>query len=195
MNFLAHFLLAHQTPELVVGNYLGDFVKGKQYQAYDTAIGQGIMLHREIDRYTDTHPVFLQSKRRLSPVHGHYAEVIVDIFYDHLLAVHWSAYHEAPLARFAQRIYALLQQRLYLMPPPAQRVFSYMQAHDWLTNYAHPEGIARTLSGMQQRARFPNQMSRAADDLQKDFTLYSQGFQEFFPQVQQHVTNFLADKH
>ena len=193
MNFLAHFFLSHQTPELVVGSFLGDFVKGKRHQQYEAAIGQGIRLHREIDRYTDMHPSFLQSKHRLSQQHGHYAGVIVDIFYDHLLAVHWTTYSPEPLPQFAQRIYAVLQQHVAQMPTPAQRVLHYMKAHDWLSNYTYPEGIAHTLSGLQQRTRFPNQMSEANDDLQKDLIDYTAEFQDFFPQVQHHVTNFLSN--
>ena len=193
MNFLAHFFLSHHTPELVIGSYLGDFVKGKQYQHYDPAIGQGILLHREIDHYTDGHPTFLQSKHRLSKQHGHYAGVIVDIFYDHVLATQWSTYCEVSLPHFAQQVYTVLEQHTSVLPTPAQGVFGYMQAHNWLVNYAHPEGMARTLSGMQQRARFPNQMGQAIKDLEKDEPFYVREFQEFFPQIQRHVTNFLAN--
>ena len=192
MNFLAHFFLSHQTPELIVGSYLGDFVKGKQYQHYDLAVGQGILLHREIDRYTDAHPIFRQSKHRLSQQHGHYAGVIVDIFYDHLLATQWSAYSEMPLPDFAAYIYTVLQQYIRQMPASAQRVSGYMQAHNWLANYAHSEGVTRTLSGMQQRAHFPNRMGQALDDFARHEYFYAQEFQAFFPQIQQHVTNFLA---
>lgn len=193
MNFLAHFFLSHQTPELMVGSYLGDFVKGKQYQQYEPAVGEGILLHREIDRYTDVHPSFLQSKRRLSTHHGHYAGVIVDIFYDHLLAAHWPMYSDVPLPRFAQRVYSTLTQRRELMPPLARQVFGYMKEYDWLASYAHVEGVARTLSGMQRRARFPNRMGQATADLARHKHLYTLEFQEFFPQVQQHVTKFSSN--
>lgn len=192
MNLLAHFFLSHQTPELIVGSFLGDFVKGKQYLQYHEAIRQGILLHREIDRYTDTHPILLQSKHRLSAQYGHYAGVIVDIFYDYLLAKHWPAYSPVPLAQFAQRTYSSLQQHYRVMAPPAQRVFGYMRAHDWLTNYGHLQGVARTLSGLEQRARFPNQMSQAVEDLERDEPMYTQEFQAFFPQVQHHAAMIVS---
>ena len=195
MNFLAHFFLSHQSSALVVGSYLGDFVKGKQHQHYEAAVRQGILLHREIDHYTDTHPVFRRSKHRLAQQQGHYAGVVVDIFYDHLLATHWDAYSDVALPTFAQRIYRVLQQRTPLLPSPAQRVFGYMQGHDWLTNYVHPEGVRRTLSGMQQRARFPNRMGQAWADLVDSRSAYTQEFQAFFPDVQHHVANFLAAAH
>ena len=195
MNFLAHFFLSDQAPEWIIGSYLGDFVKGKQYQSYDPEVQQGILLHREIDRYTDAHPVFRQGKYRLSQRHGHYAGVIVDIFYDHLLATHWATYSEVPLSSFAQRIYRVLQQHAAELPAPARRVFGYMQEHDWLTNYAHPEGIRSTLSGMQQRARFPNRMGQALVDFADHRSAYLQEFQTFFPAVQHHVANFTPPPH
>ncbi len=190
MNFLAHFLLSHQTPELVVGSFLGDFVRGKRYQTYDPAIARGILLHREIDRFTDAHPVFRQSKRRLVSQQGHYAGVVVDVFYDHLLARHWTDYSKERLPDFAERVYATLRNQHEQLPPLAQRVFGYMESHDWLTNYAHREGIRRTLSGMQQRANFPNRMGQAVDSLSRNEAEYAQEFGAFFPQLQQHTKSF-----
>ncbi len=187
MNFLAHFLLSHQTPELVVGSFLGDFVRGNRYRNFDPAIGQGILLHREIDRFTDAHSVFRQSKRRLVPQQGHYAGVVVDVLYDHLLARHWKRYHHDPLPDFAQAIYATLRGHYDQLPPLAQQIFGYMESQDWLTNYPHPEAIRRTLSGMQRRASFPNQMGRATESLIENESSYTQEFEAFFPQLQQHV--------
>ncbi len=192
MNLLAHFFLSHQTPELVVGSFLGDFVRGKRYQTYDPAIARGILLHREIDRFTDAHPVFRQSKRRLVPQQGHYAGVVVDVFYDHLLARRWAHYSREPLPDFAQRMYAILREHHDQLPPLAQRMLSYMASQDWLANYVHPKAIARTLFGMQQRANFPNRMGQGAADLEDNKYLYAPEFQEFFSQLQQQVSDFLA---
>jgi acyl carrier protein phosphodiesterase len=193
MNFLAHFLLSHQTPELVVGSFLGDFVRGNRYQNYVPEIAKGILLHREIDRFTDAHPVFRQSKHRLVAQQGHYAGVVVDVLYDHLLARHWPRYGNEPLPDFAQRIYTVLGDHHDQLPILAQRVFGYMKAHDWLANYAHPEGIRRTLRGMQQRANFPNRMGQAVENWPETATLYAQEFHDFFPQVQAHVAYCLAN--
>lgn len=190
MNFLAHFFLSPPTPELIVGSYLGDFIKGKQYQDYEPVIGRGILLHREVDRYTDTHPVFRQSKRRLSQQHGHYAGVVADILYDHLLAIHWSRYSDVPLPQFAQQVYAILQQHITLMPTPAQQIVSYMRAYDWLSNYAHREGVVRALLGMQQRARFSNKMGQALQDFIDHEREYTYEFYNFLPQIQYHIDHF-----
>lgn len=190
MNFLAHFFLSQHPAEFVVGSFLGDFVRGDRHQDYAPGVARGILLHREIDRFTDTHPVFRQSKRRLVPQQGHYAGVVVDIFYDHLLAQHWTRYADEPLPDLAQRTYATLRVHHDQLPPPAQRVLHYMQTHDWLTNYARPEGMARALMGLQRRARFPNRMAQAAENWPETATLYAQEFHRFFPEIQAHVARY-----
>lgn len=193
MNFLAHFYLSQQTPGLVVGSFLGDFVRGDRYQDYAADVARGILLHREIDRFTDVHPVFRQSKQRLVPQQGHYAGVVVDILYDHLLARHWARYADQPLPDFAQRTYATLRDYHDQLPPPAQRVLHYMETHDWLTNYARPEGMARALLGLQRRARFPNRMGQAAENWSETATLYAREFHTFFPRIQAHAAYYLTN--
>src|SRR5450432_1821563 len=90
MNFLAHLYLSGDNPQVMIGNFIGDFVKGKNLtERFDTDVAKGIALHREIDWFTDTHIVVKQSKDRLRPKYRHYAGVIVDIFYDHFLAKNW----------------------------------------------------------------------------------------------------------
>ena len=194
MNLLAHFLLSHQTPALVVGSFLGDFVKGKRYLEYEETVAQGILLHREIDTYTDTHPVFLQSKYRLVPQQGHYAGVVVDIFYDHLLATQWSTYHPEPLPDFAQHVYQTLREHQEILPPTARQAMDYLIQHHWLENYAALAGIAQTLRGMERRVAHPNQMSQAVLTLEKDYDLYAQEFQTFFSQLQAHAARCLEGK-
>ena len=194
MNLLAHFFLSHQTPALVVGSFLGDFVKGKQYLEYDEAVAQGIRLHRAIDTFTDTHPVFLQSKHRLVAEHRHYAGVVVDIFYDHLLAIRWSQYSSDSLTNFAQHIYQTLQSHQKLLPPSARRAMGYLVQYRWLENYATLPGIEKTLQGLERRVAHPNRMSQAVSALEKDFGLFEKEFQAFFPQLQAYVKHYLADE-
>ena len=92
MNYLAHIYLSGDDDEdLMIGNYIGDCVKGRRISDYPFRIQCGLLLHREIDSFTDTHPVYLQSKRRFMPVAGHYAGVVCDVVYDHFLAKNRSA--------------------------------------------------------------------------------------------------------
>ncbi len=192
MNFLAHFLLSSASPSLMVGNFLGDFVKGKQYTAFPEDIARGIRLHREIDAYTDTHPVFLQSKHRLVPAYGHYAGVVVDMFYDHLLAVDWNRYETRSLPVFAGYVYEQLEAYRYLLPEKAAYALSYMANHNWLLSYARVEGIQRALEGMARRTQFASGMEHATKSLKKEYVAFEEEFHSFFPQIMRHVALFLT---
>src|SRR6266699_6732444 len=92
MNFLAHLFLAGNTPESLIGNLAGDFVKGQLHERFTPGIRAGIMAHRKIDAFTDTHPHVAAFRRVLIPEHGHYARVIADVFLDHFLSTNWSRY-------------------------------------------------------------------------------------------------------
>src|SRR5690606_6470869 len=109
MNFLAHIYLSGDDPNVVIGNFIADGIKGKDYQKFPTEIQHGILLHREIDTFTDAHPIVRQSTKRLHKNFGHYSGVLVDVFYDHFLAKNWKHYHEQPLAKFVENFYQLLE--------------------------------------------------------------------------------------
>jgi acyl carrier protein phosphodiesterase len=109
MNFLAHIYLSGDDPEVQLGNFMADAVKGNQYTQYELGIQRGIKLHRFIDSYTDTHPVFRRSKSRLhGKQFGHYTGVIMDMFYDHFLAANWREFHHQPLEVFTDNFYSLI---------------------------------------------------------------------------------------
>ena len=94
MNFLAHIYLSGDDPELKIGNFIADAVKGKKYTTYPQKIQEGIILHRKIDSFTDAHPIVKKSASRLFSKYGHYNSVIVDILYDHFLAKNWKAHED-----------------------------------------------------------------------------------------------------
>src|ERR1051325_10142199 len=104
MNYLAHLFLAEDDPESLLGNLLGDFVKGAKKDDYPDSIRRGIELHRKVDRFTDAHRVVRSSLSLISPARRRFAGVLVDIFYDHLLAKDWQIYSSVPLATFSQKV-------------------------------------------------------------------------------------------
>ena len=53
MNYLAHAYLSFGDPDILAGNMISDFVKGKKKYEYPDRIQMGITLHRKIDEYTD----------------------------------------------------------------------------------------------------------------------------------------------
>ena len=71
-------------------------------------IQKGILLHRQIDWFTDNNEVVKQSKRRLNVQYGHYKGVIIDILYDHFLAKNWELFYDTSLQVFAYEFYKSL---------------------------------------------------------------------------------------
>ena len=110
MNFLAHTYLSGCNEEIIVGNFMGDYVKGKNYQLFPEMVKKGILIHRDIDTFTDTHPITRKGKQRISARYHKYAGIIIDIFYDHFLASMWDRFSDLPLNDFVSRTYDLLKR-------------------------------------------------------------------------------------
>ena len=192
MNFLAHLYLSGNDPHVMVGNFIGDFVKGRQLQErFAPGVAQGIQLHRAIDAFTDSHPVVSQSKARLRPKYRHYAPVIVDVFYDYYLAKNWADYSPTPLPDFADHCYSTLEQHRAMLPPDVLQMLPYMIRGNWLVGYAHQEGIHRALTGMSRRTKFDSKMDEAIDDLRKGDDEFGEEFKTFFPTLQAHCREIL----
>lgn len=190
MNFLAHLHLSGDDEAMMVGNFIGDFVKGRNLkEQFGEGIARGIELHRAIDEFTDRHPVVKQSKARLWPTYRHYSSVIVDIFYDHYLAAGWSAYSNEPLDRYAQRAYQLLLRHDPVLPEQVRYMLGHMTRNNWLVGYSYVEGIRRALTGMSRRATFESKMEQAVEDLRKNYTDFANDFKTFFPEL----TTFAAE--
>lgn len=187
MNLLAHFYLSGPDPKTIVGNYMGDFVKGDPTGHFPEEIIYGIELHRKIDDYTDNHPTVRKSKRRLSDSHGHFKGILVDIFYDHFLAKRWGEYSDTPLSEFSNRIYELLGQYRKQLPKGAEYMFRYMKRGNWLVNYAHITGIEKTLRGLSGRTRYKSNLSSGTDDLLANYSELENDFSEFFPDIVEYL--------
>lgn len=193
MNFLAHLYLSGDNPRIMIGNFMGDFIKGRSYlQQYDAEIITGIDLHRSIDEFTDSHPVVTQSKNRLRPKYRHYAGVIVDVFYDHFLAANWNQFHSLPLEKFAQQVYRTIQTFDAKLPEELTYMMPYMIKGDWLLSYSTSEGIHRALSGMARRTPYQSKMEEAVNDLREHHDEFKAEFMEFFPQLEAHCRAILS---
>jgi acyl carrier protein phosphodiesterase len=188
MNFLAHLYLSGSDPDVMTGNFIGDFIKGRSWGGiYPPKVVQGIELHRSIDAFTDSHPVVSRSKKRLFPIYRHYAGVIVDIYYDHFLARNWNEYHADLLPDYAGHCYEILQTRPYPLPDQVHMLLPHMMRTNWLVNYGTMEGIHRALSGMARRTTFASKMEESINDLERDYQFFKQEFDEFFPALKQHA--------
>lgn len=191
MNYLAHLHLSGRQAELMVGNFIGDFVRGRDMPLFSEQVVRGIHLHRQIDQFTDTHPVVKKSVARLTPTYQRYATVIVDIYYDHFLAIHWPKYAQETLPEFAQNTYAILKTYESQLPERVQQMLPHMIQNNWLVNYAELWAIDRALKRMATRAKYNPGIENALYDLEQCFAAFEGDFLTFFPDlqafVQQHI--------
>lgn len=193
MNFLAHAYLSGTNRKILLGNLMGDFVKGKEaLKKYEGEVIRGVELHRAIDEFTDTHPVVRESKDRLRPKYRHYAAVIVDVFYDHFLAANWDLFHALPLKDFAAETYETLSAFSPALPLPFQRMLPHMIAGNWLVNYAKIDGIHGALSGMAGRTPYTSKMDQASIDLREHYGDFGNEFHRFFPELKAFATEWLG---
>jgi acyl carrier protein phosphodiesterase len=193
MNFLAHIYLSKNDNNIMIGNFIADFVKGNKLNDYSKQIVDGILIHREIDRFTDSHEIVKSSKSRLWNKYRHYSSVIVDIYYDHFLSKNWNDYSSEPLKTFTERNYEVLTEHISHFPEGAKRTLKYMKQTDWLYNYQFLSGIEMALNGMSKRATFDSKMEFAIEELNQDYDLYKTEFKSFFPLLRKHVDQFDLD--
>ena len=183
MNYLAHLYLSGGDTEVMIGNFIADHIRGNQFKRYSQGIQRGIRLHREIDTYTDAHPITRRSKRRLDKKYGLYAGVIIDLFYDHFLAKNWDDYSAIPLDVYVASVYALLGSNLENLPEKTQHLLPFMVEYNWLYNYQFIKGMQRVFNGMNRRTNNKSQMHLATYDLQEYYLTFETDFKEFFQQL------------
>lgn len=184
MNFLAHLRLGPHQPQPALGGLLGDFVKGPVASIeLPDAVRKGIWLHRSIDAFTDRHPVVARSKARITEDRRRYAGIMVDMFYDHLLARHWGDFAAQSLADFTGQMYQAVLTQQALMPERARHVLVRMAQEDWLCSYAELDNLHRALNNMSRRLRPGNRLPGAVDELEKSYTGFEADFFAFMPEV------------
>lgn len=180
MNFLAHISLSGDNDLIKIGNFMADGIRGKQFENYHSEIQKGIILHRFIDTYTDSHPIFRESTKRLHPEYHHYAGVIVDVFYDHFLAKNWNQYSEEKLETFVARFYKSLHDNYNLLSERAQGMMPYMIDRNWLVSYKTVEGIHEILTQMDGRTKNESKMRFASNELKLYYNDFENEFTNFF---------------
>lgn len=194
MNFLAHAYLSFRQPELLVGNLISDFVKGKSKYRYPEAILRGIDLHRAIDQFTDTHPVNAYAKKVFKPVVGRYASAFVDVVYDHFLATDQLAFPADSLAAFSQWVYQAAGEHSQHFPEKFAGMYPYMKEQDWLTNYQHRWGIEKSMGGLVRRAKYLEDASEAFAAFEAQYELLEKCYHRFFPELLLFVNNYYREQ-
>lgn len=184
MNFLAHLFLGPPQAEQALGSLLGDFVRGPiQAMALPEGVRQGIWLHRRIDAFTDAHPLVRRSRMRVSDGRRRYAGIMVDMFYDHLLARHWQSFSDQSIEGFTRNMYALVLQQQAIIPEQAWPTLSRMARYDWLTSYSQLENMHRALDQIALRLTRANTLPGSAAELEQQYAGFEADFFAFMPEV------------
>jgi acyl carrier protein phosphodiesterase len=197
MNHLAHFFLSKNNDDLAVGNFVADFITNKELPQYTEGVRQGIMLHREIDAFTDTHPKVKESTKRLHEFHHKYSPVIVDIYYDFLLGKNWAKFQSDPsvtLSVFTQNVYELMRKRHDELPPNLRKNINRMISDDWLMRYTTLDGLHEAFKRIEKAASFPGNFGNAAKHLKDFMPAFDEEFLSFFPDLIAHVDSVIASK-
>jgi acyl carrier protein phosphodiesterase len=185
VNYLAHAYLSFNKPEVLVGNIISDFVKGKKKFDYPPSVQVGIVLHRAIDQFTDEHIATKTAKKIFQPYYRLYSAAFVDVVYDHYLA---NDAHEFPgntLQSFAQEVYETLGGYKHLFPSPFAGMFPYMKQYDWLYNYRQRWGIKRSFEGVARRALYIKESDTAFALFEEHYDELQQCYRDFFPALKE----------
>ena len=191
MNFLAHIYLSGNSDEIRVGNFIGDYVKGRNYEKYPRLVRKGIIIHRAIDSFTDSHPIVTKSKNHLRKRFRRYSGVIVDIFYDHFLASEWGMFSKHPLPQYVVGMYEALVNHYFILPNEIKTFLPFFIINNWLESYTSIEGIEGVLRRMTRRTSLPHETPFAISELREKYHLFRDEFMEYFPLL----VAYIEEKH
>lgn len=187
MNYLAHLFLSDNTANSIMGNFLGDFVKGNPHGRFPAEIAEGIITHRKIDLFTDSHPVVSSSKKLISLPRRRFAGIIIDIIYDHFLSRNWDRYSRSDLNGFVERMYRSLENHEVNIPQKAEMVIEKMIKEDWLRSYGTLEGIDTAFKRISRRLKKESMLSAAVEELENHYQVLNDHFLRFFPHLMNHT--------
>lgn len=183
MNYLAHAYLSFNSPGVLLGNMISDYVKGQKQFDYPEELRAGIVLHRRIDQFTDTHDLTRVAKQYFREAYGLYSAAIVDVLFDHFLATDEQYFDLPALASFSQSTYRLLEEKQNWFPEKFSRMFPYMKSQDWLYHYHSREGLARSLEGLSRRAQYIRESETAFRLFEEHYDALREIFHAFFPEL------------
>lgn len=167
----------------MLGNFIGDYVKGQNYQKYPEKVAQGILLHRSIDHFTDKHPDVLVCNRLLKEGYGRYAGVVSDVFFDHFLAANWPDYADCTLRQFAKHAHAVLLSNFGLLPFRVKQFLPFLIQHKRLESYAKRENLHQVFEIMSRRTSLPLNTEWAMQVLVQEYDQFEASFRRFFAEM------------
>lgn len=194
MNYLAHAYLSFQQPEILVGNMISDFIKGKKQFDYPLPVQKGIKLHRAIDNFTDTHSATQELKSFFRPRYRLYSGAFADVVYDHFLANDLNEFSkETELKQFTIDSYKTLETHFELFPAPFKKMFPYMKEQDWLYNYRYKWAIEKSFWGLVRRSAYLTEGQIAFEIFNEHYVAMQTCYVAFFPSLKKFTSNHLDE--
>ncbi len=194
MNYLAHAYFSFHHPGILIGNMISDYVKGKKKIDYPDRILQGIMLHRQIDTYTDDHEATREAKLFFKPYYRLYSGAMIDVVYDHFLANDKNIFKtEDDLMHFESMTCTILNENLDVLPERFKKILPYMTAQKWLSNYRFRWGIQQSFRGVAHRAKFINESEIAFELFNKNYYSLKNCYNHFFNDLNTFTRNELSN--
>lgn len=187
MNLLAHIYLSGSTEEIMIGNFMGDFIKGKAYLNYSENIQKGILLHRKIDHFTDSHAITKHCKTFVSEKYGKYSGIIIDLFFDYFLASQWKKYNASTLKSDIEKVFEVLDRHQQNFPIEMMNWYPKLIQNNWLMLYSTLEGMERIIRGMTVHSSLPDHTDFAISVLKEHENVLSSYFNLFFKDIQAFV--------
>jgi acyl carrier protein phosphodiesterase len=179
MNYLAHSFLSRRIPGLVIGNFIADHI-GNNFRDYPPEVIEGVKLHRRIDTFTDTHEKFKESKRIFYKGYEKYSGILVDIYFDHLLAKNFEKFSEISLLDYASEVYSIYDLHKQILPQSSLHFLDYVLENNIYNAYASEEGIERVLFHLSHRIGHGILLNHSLDLFLKNEKLLIQNFDSFF---------------
>jgi acyl carrier protein phosphodiesterase len=190
MNYLGHIYLSFDDHELATANLFGDFVKGKNLSHLSPTIQTGILLHREIDSFTDKHDsvkAILQLIRNDLPK---VAPIAIDLIFDHLLAKHWTKFHAHDFAHYLANCYNEFEQHKVNYPAHFQDFIEKLIRYNWIAHYPTLDGLSKMSHGVSKKLSFDNALTRTPSVFLAHENLIEMHFENFILAAQQHFNDF-----
>ena len=192
MNFLAHAYLSFGNGEILTGNMMADFIRGKPLPALPEKIREGIRVHREIDDFTDHHPVNREAYTVFKPSAGRFAPVFLDIAYDYFLANDTRYFTgQRALDDFAENTYREVEKHLAHTGDRFPQLFARMRDQNWLARYNQTQSMERSFHSLTYRTPHITDTAPVFAAFMEHENRLEAAFGAFFPDLEQHVKNML----
>lgn len=193
MNYLAHLLLARHSDDAMLGALLGDFVGTAGLDRYRPEVQREILLHRKIDSFTDHHPAVRAARSHFPEGRRRYAGILLDVYFDHLIARSWARHDAQDLDAFTAHFYRVLLAQLPLLPDRLQAIAPHMARHDWLGAYRDRDSVDFAVERIATRlSRNGDKLVACVAVLREHEPAVEQRFEEFFPDLVAYVAGLRA---